>query len=262
MVRLKAFYPDASPARVALKRLIVELYDDRLDALGLAPRPDEPELHALNRRVLARAVALHGADPDWRARLRPFARRYLDAPARSPRGIDPELLEIALAVELATSNAQRFEELAAQAVENEDPRFRRRMLGALATGATSDRAPTLFALLGASELHDHEAVRLARRMASNPALDDVLWAWMSEPENLDALLERFPSRRRGSVIALAAGACDRGRIDSLATLFAPRLDAMPGGPRVLRQAEDTIERCAALRERYRRPLAQALGAGG
>ncbi|HAR30826.1 MAG TPA: hypothetical protein DCR65_04830, partial [Gammaproteobacteria bacterium] len=262
MIRLKAFYPDASPARVALKRLIVELYDERLDALGLAPRPDEPELHALNRRVLARAVALHGADPDWRARLRPFARRYLDAPALSPRGIDPELLEIALAVELATSNAQRFEELAAQAVENEDPRFRRRMLGALATGATSDRAPTLFALLGASELHDHEAVRLARRMASNPALDDVLWAWMSEPENLDALLERFPSRRRGSVIALAAGACDRGRIDSLATLFAPRLDAMPGGPRVLRQAEDTIERCAALRERYRRPLAQALGAGG
>ncbi|MGA1675226.1 MAG: M1 family aminopeptidase [Pseudomonadales bacterium] len=262
LIRFKAFYADASPARAALERLIVELYHERLQALGIGAKPKEPEEVALNRRVLARAVTLYGADPHWRERLRPFASRYLASPTRYPRGIDPELLEIALAVELANADSVTFDAQAAAVLVSDDPQFRRRMLGALAMGATSDRAPTLFALLKAQDLHDQEAVRLVRRMASNPALDDALWDWMGEPANLDTLLTRFPERRRGSVIGLAAVACDQDRARALGARFATRVDAWPGGPRALRQAQEAVQRCAALRGRYQRSLAKALGADG
>lgn len=258
LVRLKAFYPESSPARVALRRLIVELYDERLDALGLAPKPDEPDAFALNRRVLARAVALHGADPGWRERLRPYARRYVEASGRVPSGIDPELLETALVVELADADGAPFDTWAAAALDSEDPLFRRRLLGALASGATSDQAHRLLNLLGADALRDHEAVRLARRIARNPALDDALWDWMENPENLDELLARFPERRRGGVIGLSAGVCERNEIRDFAARFAANVDDLPGGPRALRQAQEKLERCVALRQHYQHALAQAL----
>jgi hypothetical protein len=241
--------------------LIVDLYADRLHTLGLAPRPQEPDAFALHRRVLVRAVALHGADPEWRERLRPFARRYVGMRGREPRGIDPELLETALSVELASADRATFDAWIADAVGSADPVFRRRLLGAIGSGATVDQSDSLFDLLGADALHDHEAVRLARRVAHNPALDDALWIWLDEPENLDSLLARFPERRRGGVIGLSVGVCDRDHADAVVTRFSKRAEELPGGPRALRQARQTVERCAALRERYGRALARALGVG-
>jgi hypothetical protein len=121
----------------------------------------------------------------------------------------------------------------------------------------------MLAALGAT--HDPNLAEQARNYGLTPAVAvgeiqflygsqvaesenrDAFWQWLKS--NYAALVARLPDQYQSTLIRLAsARRCSTSQSADIRAWFAPRLDSIVGGDRVLAQSLETINQCAALRQ--------------
>jgi alanyl aminopeptidase len=86
-------------------------------------------------------------------------------------------------------------------------------------------------------------MRLLWRQVERADTRAATWTWMQT--NCDALVAHLPERDAGELPWLTSGFCTTARADEVAAFFAPRIEALPGGPRNLAGAVEAIRLCAA-----------------
>lgn len=230
--------------RDAVESLVRELYRPRAEALGLAARVGDDVETALLRSTVAAAVADLGRDAELRAELARRADAWLDAQAPDPGRLDPGLIGVAFKVAVEDLGGAFAERLLERALNSRDATFRQRAFQALADSPDPALGETVRGLLLDPRLRDNEAVVIAFAQAGVDAQRDALWAWAQD--NLDSLLARIPTWRKGAVVAVGGGYCSAERARELEAFFADRVSDLEGGPRALAQTVERMRVCDAL----------------
>jgi cytosol alanyl aminopeptidase len=233
-------------SRRGVEALVRTLYRKRAAALGLAARPGEAVDTALLRVELVTATADVGRDEVLRAALTRRAEAWLEADAPDSSQLDPGLIATALRVAVEDVGPDFAGRLLERALASDDATLRQRVFGALAASPDQHVGRTVRGLILDPRLRDSEAIQLAFAHARVHEHRDALWAWTQA--NLDALLARTPTWRKGSVVGIGGGFCAMDKARELETFFAPRVADLEGGPRALAQTLESIRLCAALVE--------------
>lgn len=241
---------ETEQARAGIAAMLRDLYTGRMEALGLAAREGDSTDDSLLRSTLAATLSDEGRDESLRESLNAAADDYLEDLEIAPDVLDPGLVGTALRVAVDMRRPEFAEALFERALESSDSTFRGRALGAV--GASED--PGIGAMLREHiddpRLRDNEAMSVAFGQVGNEAQRDAMWEWAQDESNLQALLGRIPTWRKGSIVAVGSGFCSNEHADELKAMFADRVKELEGGPRSLAQTLERIRLCAALKDEY------------
>src|SRR5262245_3494324 len=214
--------------------------------LGWSPRPREDGERKLLRAAVVDFLARQGNDVALRREAAARGRRLLGAPGDGSLelgSVDPELVEVLLAMAVQEGGPSVFDALVADLHASEDDFTRGRILTALGAARDPALASRARALALDPAVHIGETMRILRVQAAQPETREDTWTWMQG--SFDALVAHLPERASGETPWLASGFCDAAHADAVETFFAPRIDTLPGGPRNLAGALESIQLCAA-----------------
>lgn len=237
----------ADAPREALARLIRTLYGDRLAALGLDAKPGESTDAALLRTTLVSALVDLGEDAALRQTLAGKAHLYVAGEELDRKALNPALVGIALRVAVEEGDSDFARALLEKALASRDGTFRGQALGALAAAPQAEIGAMMRAHIADPALRDNEAIQVAFTQVGNEAQRGALWAWVRDEANLEALLARIPTWRKGAIVNVGNGFCSTDKADEIEAFFRDRVDALEGGPRELDQTLEGIRLCAALK---------------
>lgn len=240
----------SAAARAGIAELLRELYGDRLEALGLAARPDDSTDDALLRATLADVLADEGNDAELIATLDGLADEYLDDLQIAAERLDPGLLGTMLATAVRVRGPEFANALFERLLASTDATFRSRALGALGASPDPATGALLRAHIGDPRLRDNEAVAIVFGQVGNQDQREAMWDWARDEANLETLLGRIPTWRKGAVVAVGGGFCSEPRAEEVEDFFADRVGALEGGPRALAQTLERIRLCAAQRAHH------------
>lgn len=239
----------ASPGRrPALSRRLAGIFERRYRRLGWGPRRgrDEDESTRLLRTsivtfmatVLEHPRAVREATHKGHAWLGIGRDHELHREA-----IPPDLVDAALTVTARTGEPMVFDAMMRHLGATSDGNLRRQLLRALG----SFRQPALAAR--ARELTLDESLRVSEvltvlgRQMNEPETRDGAWLWLQE--HLDATVARLPPSYAGWLPNVASSYCSDAHAGAVAAVFEDRVERLPGGPRNLAAATETIRLCAA-----------------
>ncbi|MGN6149081.1 MAG: M1 family metallopeptidase, partial [Rhizomicrobium sp.] len=246
-----------APADVAKVQAFVRAkFAARLVPLGLAARPNEKPADALMRQYLVQILVEEGNDPALIAQLAKAAHAYLSSNGANSGGIAPELLQEALRAGVMSEGAPFADTVLAAMEKSQDEYFIQSAMYALA--GASDEA-TLRKLL---DMTLTPAIRIGdvryvfRYMQGEAKGRVVAWAWFKQ--NYDGLLKRLSTYGMAGMPDLLKFACDADAKADLNAFFAPKTGQLTGTPRTLKENEDRIGRCIALKQAKGSEIAAAV----
>jgi alanyl aminopeptidase len=212
--------------------------------LGLEAKAGEDGDSSLFRASLVGALALLAEDDAVRAALVSRIENYLAADDLDPAAIDSGLVGTALTVAVADKDPAFAQNLLDRALASRDATFRQRALSALASAADDKVADMMRGIIGDPRLRDNEATMIAFTQSGEPAQREAIWTWMQS--NMDVLLPRIPTWRKGAIVNMGAGFCSTERANEVDAFFQNKVEDLEGGPRELAQTVERITLCAAL----------------
>ena len=140
-----------------------------------------------------------------------------------------------------------FELLLKRAIESEDPLFRQSASGALARVEDPVLVRKLQAAVLADNFKGTEMIGVVFRQMRRPATTELTYSWLKQ--NDDVIIAMFPETFRSSVVPALGGAfCSRERADEWQQFVKSNGEKLPGYERVLAQAVERIQLCAALKQ--------------
>jgi alanyl aminopeptidase len=241
-----ALVPEA--ARPRARQGAAALYRPALRELGLDPADGEPRERRLLREDVARFLVEVARDPDVTRELAGRGRAYagVEDARFHPDAVSADLVEVALSATIVEGDARTFDALLARLPDLDDGEQRGRVLAALA----SARAPALSAraltLVGDPRLRVQERPRPLFAQAAYPETREA--AWRALRDRFDALAVTLSPGAAASLPGVGAHFCDRDRAAEVRSELAARAEKLPGARRILAQAVERVELCAALRE--------------
>jgi len=241
---------ETDEARAGIAKMLREMYGDRMNALGLGARDTDSTDAALLRATLASVLSSEGRHGPLRQSLNAAADDYLEELEIAADVLDPGLVGTALRVAVEMRDIEFAEALFARVLESTDATFRGRALGALGASQSAEIGAMLRDHIDDPRLRDNEAISVAYGQVGNEAQREAMWQWAQDDANLQALLDRIPTWRKGSIVAVGAGFCSDARADQVEAMFENRVEALEGGPRALAQTLERIRLCAALKNEY------------
>jgi alanyl aminopeptidase len=215
--------------------------------LGLFPAPgsDVPGEEKLQRAQVVRALGLEARDATLLAELAALGRARLDLGSHTRSAELPsELIDVALSAALRTGDAGVFARAQEKLLAESDGTVRARLLAALGALDQPARTSDLLKLALDPRLRVNERLpllygQMARRETRRAAFD-----WLKANEQ--ALSAALSERHQANLIAATGGFCDEASAREVEAHFAPRAEKMPGGPRDLALALESIRLCAAV----------------
>jgi alanyl aminopeptidase len=210
-----------------------------LSLARLAPAPPDGALSAAEvARLELRAWV--GEDEPLRRALADRARRWLAA-ARD--ALAPELVQLGLSVAASDGDAGAFDVLVAALWASRDAMQRERIL--IALGSFSD--PALANRARALELDDRlivgEMGTVIETQLAGVETRDAAWAWTKA--NWVRLERRLGPDLAAFWILHTSTFCSAAAARDVTDFFEPRRARLPGSPRLLANAVESIEQCAA-----------------
>jgi alanyl aminopeptidase len=187
-----------------------------------------------------------GRDAALRSEAASAGRRYLGldpAVAGSPSLFDAaSFLDLAVRTAVDAGDAGVFDTAVEHLRQTHEPAARSRLIRALgyATGPLGVRAR---ALVLDPILRPSEVFLLLGTEASRPETREETWQWVQQ--HGDELIARLPEEHRGGVPFLASNFCSEERAREAEAYFQPRIARLPGGPRNLAGALESVRLCAA-----------------
>jgi cytosol alanyl aminopeptidase len=231
--------------RHGIEELARALYGNRAAGLGLGARAGDDVDTALLRSALVTAVAELGRDERLRVELGARADAWLRAESPDTSLLDPGLIGTAFRVAVEDDTDGAFaDRLLERALASRDATFRQRVFDALANSPDPELGETVRGLILDARLRDNEAVVIAFTQAGVDEQREALWRWAQD--NLDALLERIPTWRKGGVVGVGGGFCSADRARALEDFFGDKVADLEGGPRSLAQTAEAVQLCEAL----------------
>lgn len=240
--------------RDAFERLLVSIYQPRLDAVGLdESKGDDDERKLLRQELVELLAPLPAARTlretlAWRGRavlgLDGDGQLHLDAVASDQRGV-----ALQLAAELG--GEREFDAIVRHLDATDDAYLRRQLLYALG----SAHAPVLVARARVIALGDTlrpgEVASIPLTQMEMPALREATRRWMRA--NFEVLFGKLPTAWAPHLPSfLAAGQCSVADADALQAGYAERMKDVEGGALSLTQAVEAMRLCAARLEHHRR----------
>lgn len=244
--------------RAVLESRIRDMYGERAESLGLAPREGESGEDALLRTRVHHFLATRGEDPDTRAALAARGNAALGGAGDglvSFGELAAELEGVALRMAIEEGDAHTFDRVLSIFRQETEARRRYELLAAL--GATRDPALRERALALALDpaLRVNELRGPLGAALSTPEGRDAVWTFVRE--NFDALDERLGGSS-ARLIGLAGAFCSEERAAEVEAFYGERVESMGGGPRALAGTLESIRLCARLAEAHSAGVSAAL----
>ncbi len=233
-------------AKAGIAGLVRDLYGKRLETLGLDGKKDEGSEARLLRGDLVSALANLGDDDALRAALVARAEAYLANDSLNPEALDSGLIGVALAVAVEEKDKAFADSLLERALQSRDATFRQRALGALAASPDNEIAAMMRTHIADPQVRDNEATLIAFTQSGVPEQRSAVWEWVKS--NMDVLLPRIPTWRKGGIATIGGGFCSVEKEAEVRAFFDGKMEALEGGPRALAQTLERIHLCAALSE--------------
>jgi alanyl aminopeptidase len=213
---------------------------------------EDDETRTLRASVLS-FLATTAQDPAVRAEAKKRGRAYLGLGgdgAIHAEAVDPNLAGIAVAVVGEDADRATWSAMRAAFEKSVDETVRSRLLHALSVAKNPELSKAGRDLTLDPALRDNEIIGPIATQLSRPETRDAAWAWLKE--NVDAVLARMPRHHGGSgLVHWAVGAfCDEGHAREAEALFAPKVDAIDGGPRTLAASLEDVRLCVARRNAH------------
>lgn len=232
--------------RVRVERFGARLYSRDMRALGWSPRAGEDSETNLRRGEVVEFMALTARD---RAVRRDAVRRgrayvgYGGDGAIHADAVDSNLVSVALAVAVQDGDAAFFDHVEQLLFASDDAVVRGNLLAALGSTHDPELSRRALALSLDERLRVNEMGTTLQVQTRDEVTREAAWAWVME--NFDAIVERGSRDRAGWSPWLAAGFCSEEEAAAVQAFFAPRIEDLPGGPRNLAGALESIRLCAA-----------------
>ncbi len=225
-----------------------DLFRPGLRELGLDPPARDPLDSRGLRGDLADFLVQIAHDPETTRALAALGRAYasLGDGHFHDEAVSPDLARTALSAAVIEGDVALFDALEKRLHATDDGEQRGRILAALGSARTPALSARALALAGDPRLRSYERARTLFAQASRP--ETRVAAWKALQGHWRALAQGLTPGLADALPSVAAGLCDRTRIPAVARFLAPRVDDSPGARRHLREAVDSIELCAALRD--------------
>jgi alanyl aminopeptidase len=251
-------------ARTQARDHVAALYGEAWEGLGWTARRRERSGSALLRRDLLGILVRIARAPAVRAEAAERGRSWLGMSdgILHPDALAPDLLSPALWAALhpsdGSADAAVFDRMIEALAGSSDALIRQRLLTVLSSVEDPALAARALALNEDPRLRVNEVMVPIFAQAETPEGRTRAFAWVTD--RFDALAARLATTRAGYVPLAFGGFCSGEARAQLEAFFAPRIEALPGGPRNLAAALETITLCAARRAHHRSD-AEAWAAG-
>jgi cytosol alanyl aminopeptidase len=225
----------------ALARFVGKSFGARAHALGWIGKPGEDEDTRLLRPNLVALVAHLGGDAALRDEARKLTERWLD----DKRALPPEVTDAVLREAGRGADAALFERLHAALKTEKDRVIRSHLVAALASLRNPDVGKRALAIVLSDEIDPRESFDIVVGFMGDNEMRPLGWDFLRA--NWDRLVPRLPAESVAFAPMLAVGFCDDAHRQQMDQFFRPRSVKLPGGPRILDQALESIAVCTAER---------------
>jgi alanyl aminopeptidase len=157
--------------------------------------------------------------------------------------VDPNLVDVALAVAVQEGDAAFFDSLLEKLVASEDATLRNRLLDGLAAVEDESLSARALALTLDERLRVNEIFTPIMSQIRAEPTREAAWTYLRD--NFDGFIERAGPGRAGYTPFAATSFCDAARVAELDAFFGERVGDLPGGPRNLATALEALRLCAA-----------------
>jgi alanyl aminopeptidase len=208
-------------------------------AWGLVPRSDEQTAIRLARPTAVHLVALLGEDDALATEVVASVNEWLT----SRSGLDPSLVDVALAVAAHRGDQQLFDRIRAEIATETDQHRHEQLVTALGRFPDPALVRAALDLTLTDEFDVRDSFGLMRAAFTDPRSRDASWTWLET--NIDRLAAKLPMPARPYLIGAGDAWCDpdhRARVDAL---FAERARIWTGGAYALAQTQQRIDVCIA-----------------
>lgn len=223
-------------------RYVRKTFGARARALGWQPRPNDSLATRALRDALLGLVARDAGEPALVEQARRMAATWLE----QRRGIEPEMLAVALATASAHGDAAFHGKLESALRATTDLHQRSAILQALASARDPARVRANLELAFSGAIDMHEAQPLLFVPLKHPETRDVIDRFVVE--RWDVLTEKLPRDALANLIGVSAAFCDQAHLDQLERFFAPKAATILAGPQTLAQSRESIQLCMTGRD--------------
>lgn len=243
MYKIKDFVASPEEKKVIQAKLS-QWYQPQLDRLNALPnrRSDEKQF----RELAMSALASGAEDTAVRASLVASAIAYTGFEGDEvlhPDALESDLRRLALNV-AAQELGQPFADLLWRLfLEEDNAQLRQYMLYAIAQSPDPMAAADIRGRILSPQLRDNEITNIFYGQMSQEKNRQQAWDWSAQ--NMDGILDRIPTWKKGQVPSYFSSFCDRAAAEAIEEFFTPMINDLESGPRYLANSLETIRLCAA-----------------
>jgi len=231
----------------AYRALLLRMVSPRFQKLGLFPKPgvEVSGEEKLLRASLTRSLALSAKEPGLLRELAALGRAQLGEGSHPQRAQLPsELIDVALAAALREGDEALLGRAIDKLLAEQDGTVRSRLLTAISSLDRPELSERVLGLALHPQLRTNERLAPLFGQSSHRETRDAAFGWLqAHHQQLAAFLSEHA---RADLIASTAGFCSEAQAQRVQALFGVQAASMPGGPRELALALESIRLCAAL----------------
>lgn len=224
----------------------------RLGWAGRRGRTESEDVR-LRRSAIVGFLATQAKDRNVRREGERLGRAYVqwgrEAAAVDTDAVPADLAVAALTVAVQEGDAAFFEHVLGVLSRTEDGAMRENLLRGLGATEDAELGARAMALSLEPELRVNEVLFPVALQLRNPTTRATAWAWLKE--HFDVLVDRLPPSYAGYLPQLMSGACEAATADAVQAFFESRVEEIPGGPRNLAAATESIRLCVSLASEQR-----------
>lgn len=240
--------------RGAVEAWARSVYEATYRRLGWRPRPgvQEDGLTRTHRASVLRFMVGTARDRGARRQATRRGLAYLGYPRGGEldhEAVDPNQAGMVTRIAVQEGDARLWEYVLERTLEEEDSVVRGHLLSALSSSHDPGLAARARALVLDERLRVNEASRPMWTQMSMEETREATWAWVQE--NFDAIVARVGSRGASYLPYLGSNFCTEADAAAVEAFFGPRVESLPGAPRNLASALESIRLCAARVDAHR-----------
>jgi alanyl aminopeptidase len=229
----------------AYRQLVRSLLGVRARELGLfeSSGSEDPETKLLRATVID-VLAFDARDTDLRKQLDRLGRALLGfEPDPDALRLPSELVPSAMAVAVQNGGSAVLERAIAQLSTTNDGIERSRLLHAIGSNLDPSLSLSVLELSLGDVLRNNERAAPLFDQAQQRETKDITYQWVRD--HFDALVTRMGKENAGVLVQIVSEFCSEEVAAEARQFYGPRIEALSGGPRMLDQAVEQVQLCAA-----------------